>query len=265
VDQFRERLWNTLIKERRKEVDETLDSCGSNSILNPCGYKGYKQEWEGYTLHGTGDTDECVRQVQRLIPHPEVPHDDHNSPVGKVAGVEHPPVRGKFFAMSLYFFTLDSLRVLSHPNEKAHQALNLSWPNPSIEELHNALDGLCSRSWEGDLEEIQHDAHSFTRADVLPHRCLESVYMVTLLRDGFGFHPSSRDITFTFLVDGSEVEWSLGMAIALRAQDRPTDSPSDQQKPRDSNATFKEESKEEKRHVIHAYSHLHTYSFPESL
>jgi hypothetical protein len=68
-----------------------------------------------------------------------------------------------------------------------------------------------------DLQDIQHDAHDFTRADVLPHRCLESVYMVTLLRDGFGFHPSSRDITFAFLVDGSEVEWSLGMALALHA------------------------------------------------
>ena len=43
--------------------------------------------------------------------------------------------------------------------------------------------------------------------------------MVTLLRDGFGFHPSSRDITFSFLVDGSEVEWSLGMALALHAKE----------------------------------------------
>jgi len=35
------------------------------------------------------------------------------------------------------------------------------------------------------------------------------------LRDGFGFPPESRNITFTFLIDGSEVEWSLGMALAL--------------------------------------------------
>lgn len=77
------------------------------------------------------------------------------------------------------------------------------------------LYSCCSQ----DLEDIQHDAHDFTRAEVLPHRCIESVYMVTLLRDGFGFHPSSRDITFTFLVDGSEVEWSLGMALALHAEE----------------------------------------------
>jgi len=43
--------------------------------------------------------------------------------------------------------------------------------------------------------------------------------MVTLLRDGFGFDLDSRDITFTFLVDGSEVEWSLGMAVSHFAED----------------------------------------------
>jgi len=209
VDQFRERLWNTLIMERHME-DHT-NSCDTKIILYPCGFKGHVIEWNDYTFIGTGDADECGRQIQRLLSHPEESIDNHHEHIGrKVGGVDHPPVRGKFFAMSLYFFALDSLRVLS-----AHDALNLSWPRPSIEELSDALDGLCSRSWKGDLEEIQHQAHQFTRAEVLPHRCFESVYMVTLLRDGFGFHPQSRDITFTFLVDGSEVEWSLGMALAL--------------------------------------------------
>merc|ERR1712070_134449 len=116
--------------------------------------------------------------------------------------------------MSLYFFSLDSLRVFSQPGKDAHIALNQSWPNPSINELHDALDGLCSRDWHSDMK-LQRGVHSFTRAEVLPHRCLESVYMVTLLKDGYGFHPESRDITFCFLVDGSEVEWSLGMALSL--------------------------------------------------
>lgn len=82
----------------------------------------------------------------------------------------------------------------------------------------------------------------------MPHRCLESVYMVTLLRDGFGFHPSSRDITFTFLVDGSEVEWSLGMALALHAAEHEAKYESESEYERilghvtfeDTNATFDE-------------------------
>ena len=61
-----------------------------------------------------------------------------------VGGIEHPPVKGKFFAMSLFFFTLDCLRELSH-----HKELNVSWPTPKISELVDALDGLCSRRWNG--------------------------------------------------------------------------------------------------------------------
>jgi hypothetical protein len=43
--------------------------------------------------------------------------------------------------------------------------------------------------------------------------------MVTLLRDGFGFHPSSRDVTFIQWVEGNEVEWSLGMTLSEFAEE----------------------------------------------
>lgn len=52
--------------------------------------------------------------------------------------------------------------------------------------------------------------------------------MVTLLKDGYGFLPSSRDITFTFLVDGSEVEWTLGMALSMYAEETAVDNRTDQ-------------------------------------
>ena len=214
VDQMRERLWNTLVQDRQEEGNLHENSSSTKIIDNPCTFSGYKIEWKGYTLMGSGNSEECVRQVQRLIPHYE-PDADLG---GKVGGVEHPEVRGKFFAMSLYFFSLDSLRELSTADKEAHEALNRSWPTPSIEELYNALTGLCSRDWESDLVHIQHNSHTYTRAEVLPHRCFESVYMVTLLRDGFGFRPESRDITFTFLVNGDEVEWSLGLALDMHAE-----------------------------------------------
>jgi len=41
--------------------------------------------------------------------------------------------------------------------------------------------------------------------------------MITLLIDGYGFDPHSRDITFTYDVNGQEVEWTLGMALATYA------------------------------------------------
>jgi Golgi nucleoside diphosphatase len=262
VDQFRERLWSTLVAERKQEEEDDPESCVSTFIQNPCANKGYQTEWEGFTLVGTGDTEECIRQTQRLIPHSEVPHDNHADIENKVGGVEHPAVRGKFLAMSLYYFSLDSLRVFSEPDDEAHAALNLSWPNPSIEELHNALDGLCSRDWDGDME-LQHDTHTFTRAEVLPHRCVETVYMVTLLKDGFGFHPSSRDITFTFLVDGSEVEWTLGMALAMNAEETALENAKEQQSPK-INATYEEDCEEDKPLMIQT-STAHPLFLAESI
>ncbi|GAX14065.1 hypothetical protein FisN_5Lh008 [Fistulifera solaris] len=207
VEKFRERLWTLWVKEHVENIKP--NECDLGVVENPCLFPGYSIEWMGHTLKGTGDAGKCIEQVKRLIPHPHQP--DHDHKLGThVGGVEHPQVQGKFLAMSLYFFTLDSLRVLS-----GHEALELSWPSPSIAELYDALPGLCSREWHTDLS--INGKHEFTSDDVLPHRCLESVYLVTLLRDGFGFSMDSRDITFTFLVDGNEVEWGLGMVLSLHA------------------------------------------------
>jgi hypothetical protein len=254
VDRFRERLWDTWVQDRKQEDASTdVDSCSTKLIDNPCTFVGYEIEWKGYQLIGTGDATACVNQVQRLIPHYEASSDDTAAALlgGRVGGVEHPPVRGKFFAMSLFYFSLDSLRHLSsgttmsenQNHKEAHEALNLSWPTPSIQELHDALDGLCSRSWSTDLEHIQHEAHAYTRAEVLPHRCVEAVYMVTLLKDGYGFLPSSRDITFTFLVDGDEVEWSLGLALSMHAEQHNDAAAADQQEQQtaESNRTEEED------------------------
>ena len=233
ADQFRERLWDLWILDAKTDSADNSNYDENNPlvIFNPCSFVGYQMIYKGYNLLGTGNAVLCAEQINRLIPHQ---HNDPNDAIDLdelydeniesqrskekqqqrkvkiVGGVEHPPIRGKFYGMSLYFFTLDCLRELSDTNH----AIHISWPTPSIEELTHALVGFCARSWKGDLEEVQHEAHEHTRAEVLPHRCIEAVYMVTLLRDGFGFHPQSRDITFTQWVEGNEVEWSLGMVLA---------------------------------------------------
>jgi len=251
VDQFRERLWTALVEARLEESKQDSESCASKVVKNPCANKGYSTEWMGFILVGSGDTDECIRQTQRLIPHPEIPVEEHSPHT--VGGVEHPPLRGKFLAMSLFFFSLDSLRVFSEPHGEAHSALNRSWPTPSIQELHDALYGLCSREWKGDME-LLHSAHEFTRQEVLGHRCFEAVYMVTLLKDGYGFRPSSRDITFTFLVDGSEVEWTLGMALSMYAEETAVDNRADQRGDK-INITYEDKAVENETTRFHIRAH----------
>lgn len=225
VDQFRERLWDEWIldslgRQHQPEPKGDDKEEGTNSLSNPCFFEGYTAEYNGYILQGTGDAEECAVQIRRLIQSVDSISGNTTGVISTqdrsmVGGIEHPPIRGKFFAMALFYFSLDCLRELSN-----NDALSLSWPTPTVEELGDALDGLCSRKWHSDLEEIKNNSHAFTSASVLPHRCFESVYLVTLLKDGFRFHPQSRDITFTYLVHENEVEWSLGMALDLFAQDK---------------------------------------------
>lgn len=44
-----------------------------------------------------------------------------------------------------------------------------------------------------------------TSDDGLPHRCVEVVYMTTLLRDGYGFPENQRNVTYALEADGMEV------------------------------------------------------------
>ena len=121
-------------------------------------------EWQGSTLIGPGDATACARYVQRLIPHPKhvAPHCDNDvgaastpdfndiksSSSKVVGGIKHPPVGtgSHFLAMSLYFFPLDALRLLT-----GHAAVNAAWPTPSIAELADALPLLCGQDWQSEL------------------------------------------------------------------------------------------------------------------
>ncbi|EJK63201.1 hypothetical protein THAOC_16159 [Thalassiosira oceanica] len=221
--QFRERLWNLWVSEANAE-DSAREPNATSTISNPCNFAGYRTLYRGHEFVGSGNAQSCKDQINRLIPHHQVAIDleelyDENEqfkPTKMVGSVELPPIQGKFYGMSLYFFTLDFLRELSDHGECTSYACS-KWPSPSIEEMTHALDSFCERSWSGDIEYMQHE---YTKADLLPDRCFEAVYIVTLLRDGFGFHPSARDITFTHLVEGNEVEWSLGLALSEYAADR---------------------------------------------
>lgn len=135
ADQFRVRLWDLWVHEMKQTEhhSDTPNVVDNNVILNPCSFVGYSMEYEGYILLGTGDAIQCSKQVNRLIPYHDntidldelydenmerdEDGDERMMPKRKlVGGVEHPPIRGKFYGMSLYFFTLDCLRELSDPD-----------------------------------------------------------------------------------------------------------------------------------------------------
>lgn len=106
-------------------------------------------------------------------------------------------------------------------------------PNPTIAEVRDAAIQFCETDWEM----ARTFSHAYTRSAQIAHRCLEGLYITTLLEQGFGFDPSSRNITIALEVEGHEVEWTLGFALA--------------------DATFPERSKDM---AIRSLAFLHTFT-----
>eukprot|EP00428_Durinskia_dybowskii_P066965 CAMPEP_0170365636 /NCGR_PEP_ID=MMETSP0117_2-20130122/6004_1 /TAXON_ID=400756 /ORGANISM="Durinskia baltica, Strain CSIRO CS-38" /LENGTH=547 /DNA_ID=CAMNT_0010620199 /DNA_START=104 /DNA_END=1747 /DNA_ORIENTATION=+ len=239
-----------LTANTRDTTTDKADSRNATDVLdavmleNPCAFADYLDAYvDQYIFLGTGNATECVKLIERIVwadgveigstegelftdgvavegsaeLNPELSSSQFypSEGIGCVRGpcaieeVLHPSVQGhRFYAMSVYFYALDCVRQLG-PEPLHH------WPNPSISELRVATDKFCALPWE----EV-HDKHSagvghqWTYNSQLPYRCMEALYIVTLLEKGFGFDPDSRSITLALEVEGKEVEWTLGYVLA---------------------------------------------------
>ena len=108
----------------------------------------------------------------------------------------------------------------SHPSTALpltpHLSISPLRPNPSIDEIELATHDFCALEWSLVKENMigKDKKHAFTKSSQLHNRCVEGLYMATLLESGFGFDGSHRNITLALEVMGHEVEWTLGFAMA---------------------------------------------------
>lgn len=193
-------------------------------VANPCGHVGHEVHFEDHVLVGSGDAVACTERMKEMLwgldgqcpsqpPVETVAAEEGEALVPVIGskpkscpvdGVVMPNIKGDFMAMSVFFYGLDCVRQLG-PYKLD------TWPMPSLAELSAAVEEFCGMHWN-DLKDATR--HAYTSDWSLPHRCVESVYMVTLLRDGYGFPPHARNITFALEAGGMEVEWTLGFTLA---------------------------------------------------
>lgn len=69
-------------------------------------------------------------------------------------------------------------------------------PSPKIDDLEEASHAFCSLKWNHVQSELQ-DTHPYTKNSQLAHRCIEALYIVTLLEHAFGIDGQERNITLT--------------------------------------------------------------------
>ena len=127
----------------------------------------------------------------------------------------------EFWAMSLYFYTMDTIRQYTAP------LLDDVWPTPTIDELRAATHAFCRIPLPTLF--VQQPPHPYTNAQSMADRCYQAVYIIELLKvmgfpddgdddvyDANQRQQNYRKIRFLLDVDGSEVEWTLGMALAVQ-------------------------------------------------
>jgi hypothetical protein len=149
-----------------------------------------------------------MQACQKVLLATTLPQCDATKVPCYIDNIEHPSLDGhKFYGMSVYFYALDCVRELSGV-ELEH------WPTPTIGELEVAVQAFCAHSWEDAQAKMLPGVHPFTRDYQLTSRCLETTYLLTLLRYGFGVNRDSRDIELAVEVKGFDVEWTLGFALS---------------------------------------------------
>ena len=190
-----------------------------------------KHEQSGKTLVGSGDASGCYEIITEVVWQDKTCHAavrpksvNDNSKTNQnskepcyLGDIQHPPLNGRFYAMSVYFYALDAVQHLGSVKLK-------HWPTPTLYELKEAVESFCETT--GKKQRRGLIAHRYTQDRNVPNRCVESMYMVTP-EHAFGYDEHGRNITFALNIEGQEVEWTLGsywpmfrLAVARFAQVR---------------------------------------------
>ena len=84
-------------------------------------------------------------------------------------------------------------------------------PTPRIDDIEDAAHEFCRI----DISDIRsREKHKYTRDWQVQNRCFEGLYLATILEHGFGIDGTKQMVTLALEVEGVEVEWTLGFALA---------------------------------------------------
>jgi len=151
VERMRDRVWDLITQEYLAATDSGIDgqtvveievnmsgeAASTIQIPNPCTFPGHESLWnDTYLMRGTGNSSHCVQLITQIL-WPDVDSNNDNdddddddivtSPAdshsvsdhkGQKSGgryvdhVPHPPLKGFFYGMSVYFYALDCVREL---------------------------------------------------------------------------------------------------------------------------------------------------------
>ncbi|XP_023556099.1 ectonucleoside triphosphate diphosphohydrolase 8 isoform X3 [Octodon degus] len=187
-----------------------LQSSPSALLRHPCYHSGYRttlpmatlsespcvhtvtplDPTQNLSVEGMGNPGACVMAIRKLF-------NFSCQDQGDCAfnGAYQPPLQGQFYAFSNFYYTFHFLNLTSRQP--------LSTVNASVWDF-------CQRPWR--LVEASYPGQERW----LPYYCASGLYMLTLLRDGYGFQEETwPSIEFQKQASGTDIGWTLGYMLNL--------------------------------------------------
>ncbi|XP_023556100.1 ectonucleoside triphosphate diphosphohydrolase 8 isoform X4 [Octodon degus] len=187
-----------------------IQSSPSALLRHPCYHSGYRttlpmatlsespcvhtvtplDPTQNLSVEGMGNPGACVMAIRKLF-------NFSCQDQGDCAfnGAYQPPLQGQFYAFSNFYYTFHFLNLTSRQP--------LSTVNASVWDF-------CQRPWR--LVEASYPGQERW----LPYYCASGLYMLTLLRDGYGFQEETwPSIEFQKQASGTDIGWTLGYMLNL--------------------------------------------------
>ncbi|KAM4661988.1 ectonucleoside triphosphate diphosphohydrolase 8-like [Discoglossus pictus] len=162
-----------------------------SSVYNsPCvpQYSGDPQD--NVTIEGTGDPAVCRGSLRKIFNFTNCENDCAFN------GVYQPPVEGKFYAFSAFYYTFNFLNLTC---------------GQTLDATNGTIWDFCSQSWSTLLE-----LYPLENKKRLSEYCTSANYILTLLLDGYKFKSQTwSNIQFTKQAGNADIGWTLGYMLNL--------------------------------------------------
>lgn len=193
-------------------VIQYIKAKGDNQ--NPCLFKGDARS----EVTGSGDAKECRQLIETIIS-----RDNQACPETKFCALDSyamPPVRGKFYAVSVFHYAAEFANdILAFAEKKSQHVPGFTMPNPTIQELEDAAEIVCGfRLSELERPGYEEPISRLTPNAKLPRRCFDLCYVSILLKR-YGFSRTDRNVFFTDEIKQTEPSWTIGAYLSVMAEE----------------------------------------------
>lgn len=187
-----------------------VEHVDNSTMLNPCYPVGYTDPETD--ISGSGLWHECLIQVANLfdLTH-NCYHGDGSQERCSFNGVYQPPLGvRKFIAMSAFLYTWQFLH------------LEIGSNTADLRNMLKRAQKVCSMAYDEQLQyynDLTKEIPSDRRTENIHAQCFNAAYQYHLLHSGFGLPVRNTPIEIYNDIDGTQVDWALGLMLVERSKE----------------------------------------------